>query len=158
MDIGFMGLGRMGENMVRRLVRGGHRVVAWNRSRPKIDEVAAEGVVPAYTIEDLVAQLSPRRVLWMMVPAGDPVDQLIAQLKPLINQGDILIDGGNTNFRDTIRRYNALKEQGFGYLDVGTSGGIWGLKIGYCMMIGGDAEDFAYVEPLIQTMAPENGY
>ena len=158
MDIGFMGLGRMGENMVRRLVRGGHRVVAWNRSRGKIDEVAAEGAVPAYTIEDLVAQLSPRRVLWIMVPAGDPVDQLIAQLKPLINQGDILIDGGNTNFRDTIRRYNALKEEGFGFLDVGTSGGIWGLKIGYCMMIGGDEEQFRYIEPLIQTLAPEDGY
>jgi 6-phosphogluconate dehydrogenase len=158
MDIGFMGLGRMGENMVRRLLRGGHRVVAWNRSPGKIDEVAGEGAVPAYTIESLVEQLQPRRVLWMMVPAGDPVDQLIAQLKPLIQPGDILIDGGNTNFRDTIRRYNALKEEGYGYLDVGTSGGIWGLKVGYCMMIGGDEEDFRHIEPLIQTLAPENGY
>jgi len=158
MDIGFMGLGRMGENMVRRLVRGGHRVVAWNRSRPKIDEVAAEGAIPAYTIEDLVKQLGPRRVLWMMVPAGDPVDDLIKQLTPLIDKSDVLIDGGNTNFRDTIRRYNALKEQGFDFLDVGTSGGIWGLKVGYCMMIGGDEEAFGYVEPLIKTLAPENGY
>ena len=158
MDIGFMGLGRMGENMVRRLVRGGQRVVAWNRSQAKIDEVVGEGAVAAYTIESLVEQLQPRRVLWMMVPAGDPVDQLIAQLKPLLSPGDILIDGGNTNFRDTIRRYNALKAEGFGYLDVGTSGGIWGLRIGYCMMIGGDEEDFRYVEPLIKTLAPENGY
>ncbi len=158
MDIGFMGLGRMGENMVRRLVRGGHRVVAWNRSRPKIDEVAGEGAVAAYTVADMVKGLQPRRVIWLMVPAGAPVDTLIDELLPQLDKGDILIDGGNTNFRDTIRRYNMLKEKGIDFLDIGTSGGIWGLKVGYCMMIGGDEEAFHYVEPLIKTLAPEDGY
>src|SRR5438034_7326123 len=129
MDIGFMGLGRMGENMARRLVRGGHRVVAWNRSRPKIDEVAAEGAVAAYAVEDLVKQLAPRRVIWLMVPAGDPVDTLIKELMTMISPGDIIIDGGNSNFRDSIRRYEMLKEQGIHFLDSGTSGGIWGLKV-----------------------------
>jgi 6-phosphogluconate dehydrogenase len=158
MDIGFMGLGRMGENMVRRLVRGGHRVVAWNRSRPKIDEVAGEGAVPAYTVDDLIKGLQPRRVIWLMVPAGAPVDTLIEELVPQLDKGDILIDGGNTNFHDTIRRYNMLKEKGIDFLDVGTSGGIWGLTVGYCMMIGGDEAVFQHVEPLIKTLAPEDGY
>jgi len=158
MDIGFMGLGRMGENMVRRVVRGGHRVVAWNRSRPKIDEVAGEGAVAAYTVEDLVKQLQPRRVIWMMVPAGDPVDKLIAELRPMLSEGDILVDGGNSNFRDSIRRYNELQPAGIKFLDVGTSGGIWGLKVGYCMMIGGDEEAVAFMDPLFKTLAPEDGY
>src|SRR5262245_31938843 len=118
MDIGFMGLGRMGENMVRRLVRGEHRVVAWNRSRGKIDEVAGEGAVAAYTESDLVKQLQPRRVIWMMVPAGQPVDDLIARLLPMLDPGDILIDGGNSNFRDSQRRYADLKAKGFDFLDI----------------------------------------
>lgn len=158
MDIGFMGLGRMGENMVRRLVRGGHRVVAWNRSKGKVDEVAGEGAVAAYTPADLVKELSGRRIIWMMVPAGQPVDDLIADLLPMLNQGDILIDGGNSNFRDSIRRAADLKSKGFEFLDIGTSGGIWGLQVGYCMMIGGSEEAFKYVEPLLKTLAPENGY
>lgn len=158
MDIGFMGLGRMGENMVRRLLRGGHRVVAWNRSRGKIDEVAKEGAVPAYTPADLVKQLQPRRVIWLMVPAGQPVDDLIAELVPMLDKGDILIDGGNSNFRDSQRRHADLTAQGFNFLDIGTSGGIWGLQVGYCMMIGGEEEAFRYMEPLIKTLAPEDGY
>ena len=158
MDIGFMGLGRMGENMVRRLARGGHRVVAWNRSKGKIDEVAQEGAVAAYTPADLVKGLEGRRVIWLMVPAGQPVDDLIAELLPMLNQGDILIDGGNSNFRDSIRRAADLKGKGFDFLDIGTSGGIWGLQVGYCMMIGGSEEAFKYVEPLLKTLAPENGY
>ncbi len=158
MDIGFMGLGRMGENMVRRLLRGGDRVVAWNRSKAKIDEIAKEGAVAAYTPQDLVKQLQARRVIWMMVPAGQPVDDLIAELIPMLDKGDVLIDGGNSNFRDSQRRYAALKAQGFDFLDVGTSGGIWGLTVGYCMMIGGDEAPFQFVEPLLKTLAPENGY
>jgi|SRR5579859_61297 len=158
MDIGFMGLGRMGENMVRRLLRGGHRVVAWNRSKGKIDEVAKEGAVAAYTSQDLVKNLSPRRVIWLMVPAGQPVDDLIAELVPLLAPGDILIDGGNSNFRDSKRRAAELKAKGFEFLDIGTSGGIWGLQVGYCMMIGGSDEAFAHVEPLLKTLAPEAGY
>lgn len=158
MEIGFMGLGRMGENMVRRLLRGGHKVVAWNRSRGKIDEVAKEGAVAAYTPADLVKNLSARRVIWLMVPAGQPVDDLIAELIPLLDKGDILIDGGNSNFRDSIRRSESLKAQGFDFLDIGTSGGIWGLQVGYCMMIGGSADAFQYVDPLLKTLAPEDGY
>ncbi|MGI8586582.1 MAG: phosphogluconate dehydrogenase (NAD(+)-dependent, decarboxylating) [Chloroflexia bacterium] len=158
MEIGFMGLGRMGENMVRRLLRGNQKVVAWNRSKAKTDEVAGEGAVAAYTPADLVKDLSPRRVIWLMVPAGGPVDDLINELVPLLDKGDILIDGGNSNFRDSIRRHDALKEKGIDFLDIGTSGGIWGLQIGYCMMVGGDEGAFAYVEPLLKTLAPENGY
>jgi 6-phosphogluconate dehydrogenase len=158
MDIGFMGLGRMGENMVRRLVRGGHRVVAWNRSKGKIDEVAGEGAVAAYTPADLVKGLSKRRVIWLMVPAGQPVDDLITELAPQLDKGDILIDGGNSNFRDSKRRAVALKAQGLEFLDIGTSGGIWGLQVGYCMMIGGSADAFKHVEPLLKTLAPEAGY
>ncbi len=158
MDIGFMGLGRMGENMVRRLLRGGHRVVAWNRSKGKIDEVAKEGAVAAYTPAELVKQLPPRRVIWMMVPAGQPVDDLIAELVPLLSQGDILIDGGNSNFRDSMRRHDELAAKGFHFMDVGTSGGIWGLTVGYCMMIGGSDDAFNYVDPAFKTLAPEDGY
>jgi len=158
MDIGFMGLGRMGENMVRRLLRGGHRVVAWNRSKGKIDEVAKEGAVAAYTPTDLVKELQPRRVIWLMVPAGQPVDDLIAELVPMLDKGDILIDGGNSNFRDSQRRHAELAAKGFEFLDIGTSGGIWGLEVGYCMMIGGSDDAFNYIEPLLKTLAPEDGY
>jgi 6-phosphogluconate dehydrogenase len=160
MEIGFMGLGRMGENMVRRLLlkQGEHKVVAWNRSRGKIDEIAKEGAVAAYTPADLVKALSPRRVIWLMVPAGQPVDDLINELLPMLDKGDIIIDGGNSNFRDSIRRAAELKEKGFEFLDIGTSGGIWGLQVGYCMMIGGSDDAFRYVEPLLKTLAPENGY
>jgi len=158
MDIGFLGLGRMGENMVRRLVKDGHHVVAWNRSRGKIDEVAGEGADPAYTFDDVMKKVPTRRAVWMMLPAGDVVDQTIAQLLPLLSPGDVLIDGGNSNFHDSIRRGTALKEKGFGFLDAGVSGGIWGLKRGYCTMVGGADEDFALVEPAIKSLAPEGGY
>jgi 6-phosphogluconate dehydrogenase len=158
MDIGFMGLGRMGENMVRRLLLGGHRVVAWNRSKGKIDEIAKEGAVAAYTPADLVKELKPRRVIWLMVPAGQPVDDLIEELVPMLDKGDILIDGGNSNFRDSQRRHASLTAKGFDFLDIGTSGGIWGLQVGYCMMIGGSDDAFNYIEPLLKTLAPEDGY
>jgi 6-phosphogluconate dehydrogenase len=148
----------MGENMVRRLLRGGHRVVAWNRSKGKIDEIAKEGAVAAYTATDLVKELQPRRVIWLMVPAGQPVDDLIEELVPMLDKGDILIDGGNSNFRDSQRRHAALTAKGFDFLDIGTSGGIWGLQVGYCMMIGGSDDAFNYIEPLLKTLAPEDGY
>ncbi len=158
MDIAIVGLGRMGANMVRRLLQDGHRVVAHNRSREPIDELAAEGAVAAYELEDVVKQLAAPRVVWLMVPAGDPVDQQIAALLPMLDKGDIIIDGGNSRYTDTIARHDRLKEQGIHYLDAGTSGGIWGLQVGYCMMVGGPDEAVKIVEPAFKSLAPEGGY
>ena len=158
MDVGMIGLGRMGANMVRRLQENGHRVVVHNRSREPIDELANEGAVPAYTLEELVEQLEAPRVVWMMVPAGQPVDEQIAALKPLLEPGDILIDGGNSRFLDTIARAERLKEDNLHLIDAGTSGGIWGLEVGYCLMVGGDDEAVARVEPAFRSLAPEGGY
>ncbi len=153
-----IGLGRMGANMARRLILAGHRVVVHNRSREPIDEMAGEGAVPAYTLEALVDALQTPRVVWLMVPAGQPVDDQIAALTPLLDPGDIIIDGGNSRYTDTIARGEKLKEQGFHYLDAGTSGGVWGLENGYCMMVGGPEEAVALVEPAFVALAPENGY
>jgi 6-phosphogluconate dehydrogenase len=158
MDIAIVGLGRMGANMVRRLMQDGHRVVAHNRSREPIDELAAEGAVPAYELEDVVKQLEAPRAVWLMVPAGAPVDQQIAALVPLLDKGDIIIDGGNSRYTDTIARHDKLKEQGIHYLDAGTSGGVWGLQVGYCMMVGGPDEAVKVVEPAFKSLAPEGGY
>jgi 6-phosphogluconate dehydrogenase len=158
MDIAIIGLGRMGGNMVRRLMQDGHRVVAHNRSRGPIDELAAEGAVPAYELEDVVKQLQPPRAIWLMVPAGQPVDDQIAALLPMIDKGDIIIDGGNSRYTDTIVRHDRLKEQGIHFLDAGTSGGVWGLQVGYCMMVGGPDEAVKVVEPALKSLAPEGGY
>ncbi len=158
MELGMIGLGRMGANMARRLLLNGHRVVVHNRSREPIDEMAGEGAVPAYTLEALVDALQTPRVVWLMVPAGQPVDDQIAALTPLLDKGDIIIDGGNSRFTDTVARGEKLTEQGFHYLDAGTSGGVWGLENGYCMMVGGPDEAVALVEPAFVTLAPENGY
>lgn len=153
-----IGLGRMGANMVRRLQQDNHRVVVHNRSREPIDEMAGEGAVPAYTHEELVSQLQAPRVVWLMVPAGKPVDDEIAKLKPLLSSGDIIVDGGNSKFSDSIARGEKLKEDGIHYLDAGTSGGIWGLEVGYCLMVGGEDAAVKIVEPAFKTLAPENGY
>jgi 6-phosphogluconate dehydrogenase len=158
MDVGMIGLGRMGSNMVRRLQQHGHRVVVHNRSPEPIDELASEGAVPAYTLEELVDQLEAPRVVWMMVPAGQPVDDQIAALKPLLEPGDILIDGGNSKFSDTIARAEKLKADSLHLIDAGTSGGIWGLEVGYCLMVGGDNEAVSHVEPAFKSLAPEGGY
>jgi len=158
MDIAIVGLGRMGANMVRRLLQDGHRVVAHNRSREPIDELAAEGAVAAYELEDVVKQLEAPRAIWLMVPAGAPVDQQIAALVPMLDKGDIIIDGGNSRYTDTIARHDMLKEQGIHYLDAGTSGGVWGLQVGYCMMVGGPDEAVKIVEPAFKSLAPEGGY
>ena len=158
MDIAIVGLGRMGANMVRRLLQDGHRVVAHNRSREPIDELAAEGAVAAYELEDVVKQLKAPRAIWLMVPAGAPVDQQIAALVPMLDKGDIIIDGGNSRYTDTIARHDQLKEQGIHYLDAGTSGGVWGLQVGYCLMVGGPDEAVKVVEPAFKSLAPEGGY
>ena len=158
MELGFVGLGRMGMNMVYRLLQGDHRIVAYNRSQGKVKEVEAKGAVGASSLEDLVDKLTGPKAVWIMLPSGDIVDQHIEELLPLLSPGDIIIDGGNSNYKDSVRRGKSLKEKGFNFLDVGTSGGIWGLKIGYCIMIGGEEESFKRMEPAFKTLAPEDGY
>jgi 6-phosphogluconate dehydrogenase len=160
MELGFIGLGRMGANMVERLLRGGHRIVAYNRSPDKTREIAEHGAVASFSVEELMEKLEAKpQAVWIMVPAGDATSQQIQKLIPLMDKGDIIIDGGNSNFRDTIARAKMLQEHGIRYMDVGTSGGIWGLENGYCMMVGGEREVFEHIRPLLSTLAPnEDGY
>ena len=158
MDIGLVGLGRMGANMTLRLLRGGHRVVVTDLSAEAVAGSVAEGAVGAASLTELVAQLAPRRAVWMMVPAGAPVDSTIAQLAPLLSKGDVLIDGGNSNYHDSMRRATTVGEGGIAYVDSGTSGGIWGLQEGYCLMVGGTGDAFAFIEPVLRTLAPPDGY
>src|SRR5438270_6974017 len=158
MDIGIYGLGRMGGNMATRLARGGHRVVASNRSKGPVDEAAKNGATPAYTIQEMVSKLKAPRVLWAMVPAGAVTDEALEEFAKLATKGDVFVDGGNSNFRDSMRRSERYTAQGFRYLDIGVSGGIWGLQVGYCMMVGGPADAVAIVKPLLDTLAPPNGW
>jgi 6-phosphogluconate dehydrogenase len=155
MELAMIGLGRMGGNMARRLAKGGQRVVGFNRSREVTDQIAAEvGIAPAYTIPEAVARLSPPRVCWIMVPAGQATEDAIHALADLLSPGDVIIDGGNTNYKDDIRRAAALEPKGLHYVDVGTSGGIWGLTEGYSMMIGGEVEVVEKLRPIFETLAP----
>ena len=158
MQIGMIGLGRMGMNMTRRLLKGGHEVVVWNRTKSKVDDMVKEGAIGSGTIEDFAGKLSTPKVAWMMLPIGGPIDDHIEILSPFLSRGDILIDGGNSYFRDDIRRAKTLEPTGIKYLDAGVSGGIWGLKVGYCTMVGGDEEAFRHIEPALRTLAPEGGY
>jgi 6-phosphogluconate dehydrogenase len=158
MEIGITGLGRMGAGMAERWLRGGHRVVANNRSREPIDELAAKGAEPAYSVEELVSKLAAPRAIWIMLPAGNVTEQMIAKLIPLLEPGDTIIDGGNTNFHDDQRRAEMLKPHGLNYIDQGTSGGIWGLENGFCIMVGGEDELVKRLEPAFLTLAPTDGY
>ena len=158
MQIGMIGLGRMGMNMAKRLLKGGHQVVAYNRSPDRTKEAVAQGAKGAYSLAELEPILKPPRVLWLMLPAGQPTDQHIDQLRLLLNKGDIIVEGGNSFYKDDLRHARELKPRGIHYLDVGVSGGIWGLKIGYCLMIGGERNIFRRLEPLFKTLAPRNGY
>jgi 6-phosphogluconate dehydrogenase len=158
MEIAILGLGRMGANMVRRLLLDKHRVVAWNRSPEPIKELEAEGAVGAYTLDEVINQLQTPRVIWMMLPSGQVTTDMINLLLPMMSQGDILVDGGNSNWKDSVSRGKQAQEHGIRYLDAGVSGGVWGLEIGYCTMVGGDADAFAIVEPAIKTLAPVDGY
>ncbi|MBV9787082.1 MAG: decarboxylating 6-phosphogluconate dehydrogenase [Chloroflexi bacterium] len=158
MELAMIGLGKMGGNMTERLLRGGHRVIAYDRNPEAVQGATAAGAVGVTTLEELVQQLSTPRVIWIMVPAGAPVDSTIAALQPMLQAGDILIDGGNSLYKDTQKRAAQLKEHGIAYLDAGTSGGIWGLSEGYCLMVGGEREAVAHVEPIMLTLAPEGGY
>ncbi len=158
MEIGFYGLGRMGGNMVRRLVRGGHRVVASNRSPEPVREAEAAGAVAAYTLDELIAQTKQPRVLWVMVPAGDVTEHALDELAKRATKGDVLVDGGNSYFRDSMRRAEKYQAQGLTFVDAGVSGGIWGLHYGYCMMVGGDGAAVDRMKPLLDTLAPKDGW
>ncbi|HET7263440.1 MAG TPA: decarboxylating 6-phosphogluconate dehydrogenase [bacterium] len=158
MKVGFVGFGRMGGNMVTRLLQRGHTISVFARRAEVRAEVKAHGATPAASIAELVGQLQPPRIVWMMVPSGDPVEQTIAELTPLLQKGDVIVDGGNSNYRDSIRRAAAAKAKGLQYIDAGTSGGIWGLEVGYCMMVGGDPEPVKMLEPVFRDLAPEDGY
>jgi 6-phosphogluconate dehydrogenase len=154
MELGMVGLGRMGANMVERLVRGGHRVVGYDRDAGAVARVTAAGAGGADSLASLAGKLAKPRAIWIMVPCGAPVDETITALLPHLSTGDILIDGGNSNYKDTQRRGVNLKGQGFQFVDVGTSGGIWGLKEGYSMMVGGDKTAVESLRPLLETLAP----
>ncbi len=159
MDLGIWGMGRMGFNMVRRLVDSGeHRVVAGNRSPGKVDDAVEAGAEGAYSVEEFVQKQETPRVLWSMLPAGDVTDQMIGQFIELADEGDIVVDGANSYFRDSAVRAKEVRNAGMKWLDAGISGGIWGYEVGYCTMIGGDSDAFEYVEPAFKTLAPENGY
>jgi 6-phosphogluconate dehydrogenase len=158
MQLGMVGLGRMGMNMARRLVRGGHQVIAYNRTPEKIRQIEQEGARGAYSPASLVNQLAPPRIIWLMLPAGSPVDEHLALFAKLLSPGDIIVDGGNTYYKDDIRRSAELKARGIHYVDAGVSGGVWGLANGYCTMVGGEEDTFRHLEPLLAALAPRDGY
>ena len=154
MELGMIGLGKMGANMTERLVRGGHRVVGFDLDPDSVQGVVDIGAEGAESLEELVSSLTSPRHIWIMVPQGKPVDATIEALLPLLGEGDVLIDGGNSNFKDTIRRADACREAGGSLVDVGTSGGVWGLAEGYSMMIGGDVDVVKNMRPIFETLAP----
>lgn len=154
MKLGMFGLGRMGANMALRLIRGGHEVIGWSRSEGTVAEAREQGVPGSTSISDTVAALDAPRVAWLMIPAGPPVDATIATLLPLLDEGDIIVDGGNSRYLDTTRRAEELAAQGLRMVDVGTSGGIWGLDEGYALMIGGPDDVVAHLRPLFECLAP----
>jgi 6-phosphogluconate dehydrogenase len=157
MQLGMIGLGRMGANMVRRLIRGGHECVVWDVNPDNVKQLAAEGASPAESLEDFIGKLSQPRAIWIMVPAGNATEKTVTDLGARLAAGDIIIDGGNSYFKDDARRSIALQEKGIRYVDVGTSGGVWGLERGYCMMIGGPEETVKHLDPIFKTLAPGRG-
>ena len=157
MQLGVIGLGRMGGNISRRLMRDGHTTVVYDRAEPAVADLVKDGSVGAKDLADLVAQMTAPRVIWVMLPAGKITDDTITQLGELMAEGDIVIDGGNTFYKDDIRRAKALKSKGLHYIDVGTSGGVWGLERGYCMMVGGEAAAVDHIRPILETLAPGAG-
>lgn len=158
MKIGYIGLGKMGGNMVQRLLGDGHEIVVYDFSKDAIDKAVGKGATGAADIKDLAGKLPDRKIVWLMVPSGEPVDQNIDLLSDILNEGDIIIDGGNSNWHDTQKRAAALSDKGISFIDCGTSGGVWGLENGYCLMYGGDKAACDYLEPVFKSLAPENGY
>ena len=157
MQLGMVGLGRMGANMVRRLMRGGHQCVVYDMNPESVRKLAAEGATGSDSLDDLAAKLVTPRVAWVMVPAGDPTESTVTELARRFEAGDTVIDGGNSSFKDDVRRSRSLKDRGIHYIDVGTSGGIWGLERGYCMMVGGPDEAVRRLDPILKTLAPGLG-
>ncbi len=157
MQIGMIGLGRMGANMIRRLMRGGHEGVVFDLSVDNVKQLAGEGATGSTSIEDFIAKLNKPRAVWIMVPAGEATEKTVATLAAHLEPGDIIIDGGNSYFKDDVRRAKALREKQINYVDVGTSGGVWGLERGYCMMIGGPKEVVDHLDPIFKTLAPGRG-
>ncbi len=157
MRLGMVGLGRMGANMARRLMRGGHEVVVTDLSAEAVKSMVGEGAIPSSSLDDFATKLGSPRIAWLMVPAGGPTESSVQTLAAKFQAGDILIDGGNSYFKDDIRRSKFLKDKGIHYVDVGTSGGVWGLERGYCMMIGGPKEAFDKLNPIFKTLAPGRG-
>ena len=158
MQLAMIGLGRMGGNMVERLMRKGHQTVVYDRSSDVVSKYQKMGATPAKDLAEIVSKLKSPRVVWIMVPAGDPVDQTIESLVPHMSRGDIIIDGGNSNFHDTMQRAESLAKRGIELVDSGTSGGIWGLENGYCLMVGGTDAAVKQCEPIFLALAPEDGY
>ncbi len=154
MQLGLIGLGKMGGNMAERLRLGGHQVIGFDFNADAVKKLTDSGNVGVSSLEDLAKKFTGRKAIWIMVPQGKPVDDTIAKLEPLLNKGDILIDGGNSNYKDSQRRYKEITAKGFQFVDVGTSGGVWGLKEGYSMMIGGDKEPVDYLRPIFECLAP----
>ena len=157
MRLGMVGLGRMGANMARRLMRGGHEVVVTDLSAEAVNGMAGEGAIPSSSLEDFATKLGSPRIAWLMVPAGDATESSVQALSLKFQPGDIMIDGGNSYFKDDVRRAQILEGKGILYVDVGTSGGVWGLERGYCMMIGGPKEAFQKLDPIFKTLAPGRG-
>ena len=158
MQLGFVGLGKMGMNMVERLLKDGHEVVAYARTAETVAKAGALGAMGVDNLARLAGALRPPRAVWLMVPAGDPTTQVLADLLGHLSPGDIVIDGGNSYYKDSVRRCEQLRAKGIGFMDCGTSGGVWGLRNGYCLMIGGDPELFSRLEPVFRTLAPPGGY
>lgn len=154
MEIGMIGLGKMGANMTKRLLRGGHRVVVSDLNKEAVEAAEADGAVGSASLDELATKLSPPRAVWVMVPAGKPTESVIEALGKSLSAGDIIIDGGNSNYKDTLRRGTALQERNIHFVDVGTSGGVWGLEEGYSMMVGGDERAVAAIRPILETLAP----
>ena len=158
MELGFVGLGRMGANMVRRLLRDKHRIVAYNRTAEKTKEIMTEGAEGAFSLAELVSKLAKPRAIWVMVPSGDATESMIDELLKVMEPGDTIVDGGNSNFHDSVRRHAKVKAAGLDFVDAGTSGGVWGLKVGYCLMVGGEPGPVKRLEPIFRSLAPEDGY
>ena len=158
MRIGMVGLGRMGGNMTKRLIEHGHEVVAYDRNPDVVKAAESEGAIPAHSLREVVDQLSAPKAVWVMVPAGQPTEDTCNELAAMLGKGDVLIDGGNSFYKHAQQMAASLGAQGISFLDAGTSGGVWGLKNGYCLMVGGDKEGVAKVESIFRALAPENGY
>ena len=157
MQLGMIGLGRMGANMVKRLIRGGHQCVVFDKDPEQVQRLVLEGAVGAGSMDELIRLLKPPRIAWVMVPSGDPTEATVEALAQRLSSKDIVIDGGNSYFKDDVRRAKALAVKGLHYVDVGTSGGTWGLERGYCLMIGGPQPVVAHLDPIFKTLAPGRG-